>query len=79
MTIPAVTQALPVQNQNLPHKKRVNYVQITGYGATALAAGSAIAASKKNIPLHKYLAYAAGVLTAAHIGIVEYFHHKKAK
>lgn len=60
-------------------KKRVNYAKITGYTATVLGVGSAIAGNRKKIELHKYLAYAAGIITAAHIGVIEWFHHKKAK
>ena len=74
---------MPVQViTNIPkpqtQPKRVNYVQLTGYGATALGVASAIAGANKKITLHKQLAYLAGIITAAHIGIIEYFHHKKS-
>lgn len=61
---------------NSVHKKR-NYVKITGYAATAAAAGSLVAAKSKNIKLHKYLGYAAGFFTLAHIGLIEWYKHKK--
>lgn len=79
MAIPAVAADIQTTKAAQPPKKRTNYVKVTGYTATALGVGSAIAAANKKIQLHKYLAYAAGILTAAHIGIVEWYHHKKSK
>lgn len=53
------------------NRKSFNVVTWTGYGAVALGVASGVAAHKKNIKLHKTLAYLAGILTLAHIGIVE--------
>ena len=71
----------PVNNiaAQQPVKKKLwkNPVRDTGYAAAVLGIGSAVAGTKKNIKLHKYLAYAAGIVTLAHIGIVEYYKHMK--
>ncbi len=72
-------QMTPLYAPARQRKKPVNYVQLTGYVATGLGIGSAIAGNRKKIKLHKLLAYAAGIFTAIHIGIVEWYHHKKAK
>ena len=53
----------------------INPVRDTGYAAAVLGIGSAVAGTKKKIKPHKYLAYAAGIVTLAHIGIVEYYKH----
>ncbi len=65
-------------NQTSPAKKKIwkNPVRDTGYAAVVLGATSVIAANRKKINLHKYLAWAAGLLSAVHIGIVEYYKHK---
>ncbi len=61
-----------------PHKKVwKNPLRDTGYAAVALGVASAAAAGNRKIKLHKYLAYASGVFTLVHIGIVEYYKHKK--
>ncbi len=73
MTIKAITFS---QNKTLP-KKRINYVSTTGYVAAASAAMSFVYAKNKNIKLHKHLGYISGIFTALHIGIIEWYHHKK--
>ncbi len=72
-------QAINSANVNVNSKKnkKINYVKTTGYLATVFAVGSGVAGNNKKIKLHKKLAYIAAVLTALHIGIVEWFHHKK--
>ncbi len=61
-----------------PNKKIWKHpLRDTGYASAALGIASGIAGSSKKIKLHKYLAYAAGALMLAHIGLAEYFKHKK--
>lgn len=68
-------------NQSTNTKKKIwkHPLRDTGYASAVLGVASGIAGSQKKIKLHKYLAYAAGVLMLAHIGIAEYFKHKKVK
>lgn len=73
-------QVLPVNNSTqTPLKKRFPTVKATGYGAFACAIASGIAGHNKKIKLHKYLAYIAGILTLAHIGIIEKHYLKKSQ
>ena len=57
-------------------KKKNNYVKITGYGAAASGTASIIAIKAKKVKLHKSLAYISGLLSLAHIGIVEWYQYK---
>lgn len=59
-------------------KKRSPLPKITGYCALATGIASGIAGNRKKIKLHKTLAYFAGVLSLAHLGIIEFLHHKKS-
>ena len=72
-------QAINSANSNIRSKKnkKVNYVKTTGYLAIASAVGSGIAGHNKKIKLHKKFAYLAMGLSVLHIGIVEWFHHKR--
>lgn len=56
---------------NSQNNSKRNYVSITGYAAAACGVASGILGVNKKIKLHRYFAYAAGFLTALHIGIVE--------
>lgn len=54
----------------------------TGYAAAAGLVMSVASGVTKNRVLrrtHKPAAYAAAVLTAVHIGLIEYYHHKYKK
>lgn len=62
-------------NQN--KKPRVNYVKITGYGA--LASGVMCALTAKKRKPHKMYALIAGLLSLAHIGILESYKFKRSK
>lgn len=75
MPVQAINTAVPVNHK----KRKFNPVTVTGYTAVAAGLGSGIAGSNKKIKLHKQLAYAAGIFTAVHIGLIEWFHHKPAK
>lgn len=68
----------PINNTTQP-QKRFPIVKITGYAAAATGIASGIVAKNKKIKLHTNLAYITGILTAAHIALVEYFHSKKNK
>ena len=57
-------------------KKKTNYVKITGYSATACGITSVLAIKAKRTKLHKLLAYLSGLLTLAHIGIIEWNNYK---
>lgn len=59
-------------------KKKPNYVKITGYAAVTAGIVSVIAIKNKSPKLHKNFAYLSGIFTAAHIGILEWYKHKKA-
>lgn len=61
-----------------------NYItqKTTGYAATAslgLAVVSGISRNKSFRKTHKPFAYISALLTAAHIGLIEYYHHKYKK
>ncbi len=64
---------------NSKSANRYSPVKITGYGALATGVASAIAGNKKKIKLHKQLAYITGILTLAHLAIVEWRHAQKKK
>ena len=54
----------------------------TGYAATAglgLSVWSGISKNRNYRKQHKPLAYITAVLTAIHIGLIEYYHHKYKK
>lgn len=55
-------------------KNKFNYVKWTGYGA--LASGVLCAMTAKKRKPHKMFALAAGILSLAHIGILEYYKYK---
>lgn len=73
MSVKPVNTVKPASANN---KWKYQSVKYTGYGAVALGVASGIAGSRKKIKLHKNLAYASALLTAAHVGIIEWFHHK---
>ena len=58
-------------------RKKPNTLKITGYGAVAAGVSSALAGHFHKIRTHKYLAGVAGLLTAAHIFIIEKHHFTK--
>lgn len=60
-------------------QKKVNYLSITGYSALGLGVASGIAAGNKKFKAHKTLAYLAGLLTLAHVGIIEWYRHQRTK
>lgn len=54
----------------------------TGYAATTalgLAVWSGVSKNKTFRKQHKPLAYLTAILTAIHIGLIEYYHHKYKK
>ena len=66
----------PIKQSNttyFKHNNKPNYTTWTGYCAVIAGVSSVIAANRKNVKLHKNLAYIAGIFTLAHIGIVEYY------
>lgn len=82
MPIHAITPSSPTQNSKnkFAFKKLLkNSVRDTGYAAAAFCITSAIAGANKKIKLHKNLAYLSGLFTLLHIGIIEYYKHRKAK
>ncbi len=68
----------PINNSQTHPQYKYNPVKITGYGGAICAAACVVQAARGKIKLHKILAYIAGAFTLAHIGIIEYFHHKKS-
>ena len=63
---------------------RNNYLtpKTTGYTATAtlgLAVASGVSKNKSFRKTHKPFAYISALLTAAHIALIEYYHHKYKK
>lgn len=59
-----------------------NYItpKTTGYAATTALGLSVVSAKIKPMrKTHKPFAYIAALLTAAHIGLIEYYHHKFKK
>lgn len=70
------TTTLTQSSQPKKHNP-INPASVTGYGALGCAVGSVIAIKNKSFKWHKYLAYAAGAFALAHVGIIEWFHHKK--
>lgn len=82
MPIHAITPSSPTQNSKnkFTFKKLLkNSVRDTGYAGAAFGVASAIAGANKKIKLHKNLAYLSGLFTLLHIGIIEYYKHRKAK
>lgn len=67
--------SLPKQTQ-LNNKPKYSPAKITGYAALAAGIASGVLAKNKKIKLHTQLAYAAGILSLAHIGVIEWFHYK---
>ena len=67
-----IQQLSPINYTHNNQRKGINTVKWTGYAAVIAGVGSGIAANKKQIKLHKNLAYIAGIFTLAHIAIVEY-------
>ena len=56
-------------------QRKFNYVKYSGYGALGLGVASGMAAgSFKKVKLHKYLAYAAGILAVVHTALIEMRH-----
>ncbi len=70
-------QAVNAASQTQTVKRKYNPAKISGYAAIALGVASGVAGNRQKVKLHKQLAYAAGIFTAMHIGIIEWFHHKK--
>ena len=62
-----------------PKKKKTNYVKMTGYGATGTGIASILAIKSQKPKLHKHSGYLAGMLTLAHIGIIEWSHYQYKK
>lgn len=65
---------MKVPSINLPsfghgQNKKFNYVKYTGYGA--VASGVACALTAKKYKVHKKLALLTGLLTLAHIALIE--------
>lgn len=65
MKVPSIHMPSFGHGQN----KKFNYVKYTGYGA--VAAGFACAATAKKYKVHKKLALLTGVLTLAHVALIE--------
>ena len=65
MKVPSINTPSFGHGQN----KKFNYVKHTGYGA--VAAGFACAATAKKYKVHKKLALLTGVLTLAHVALIE--------
>lgn len=72
---------MTVQPVNNIQPKRANYkynsVKWTGYGAVGLTAISVLQASRHKMKSHKVFAWLSILSALCHIGIIEYFHHKK--
>lgn len=68
-------QISPISNKITQHWKRP--VRDTGYVATGCAVASLVCAKTKQIKAHKQLAYASGIFTIMHIGILELMKHSK--
>lgn len=67
----------PVNNIQTKNNYKYNYVKISGYSTLALGSACVVQAYRHKIKSHKILAYLTALLTLAHVGIIEYFHHKK--
>lgn len=65
----------PTINNQQYKKKRVDYIQLTGYGA--LASGVLCATFAKKQKQHKLFAQLAGAFSVLHIGLLEYYKHMK--
>ena len=79
MQVSQITVSRPERVSKKTKKVWKNPLRDTGYAAAAFGVASAVAGSKRKINLHKYFAYAAGLFTLAHIGIIEYYKHSKPK
>lgn len=79
MSVSAITNISTTQPQPKTNRKRpfFNPVSVTGYAATACGIGSVAAIKNKSGKWHKNLAYAMGALVLAHVGLLEWYHHKK--
>ena len=80
MTIAPISSSLPTHSTKPAQTKKhsfLNPASLTGYGALGCALGSVVAIKNKSFKWHKYLAYAAGALAIAHVGLIEWFHRKK--
>lgn len=65
----------PINPSNTSQPRKRSFftpVSVTGYGALILGGASAIAARKKKIKNHVYIAYAAGALALIHTALVEW-------
>lgn len=78
MSVQAIGSTVSSKHQSSP-QKRFNYVETTGYGALGFGVASGIAGAKKKIKMHRYFAYIALALAAAHTAIIEWKHHKYKK
>lgn len=61
------------QNNNY----KFNLVKVTGYGSLSLAAVSVIQASRHKMKSHKLFAWLSVASALSHVGILQYYHHKK--
>ena len=67
----------PVNNVQTKNNYKYNYVKISGYSALALGSACVVQACRHKIRSHKILAFLTALSTLAHVGIIEYFNHKK--
>ena len=61
------------QNNNY----KFNPVKATGYGSLGLVAVSVIQASRHKIKSHKLFAWLSVASALCHVGILQFYHHKK--
>lgn len=71
MSVPSVSNvSLNSKTNNV--QRKFNYVKYSGYAALGFGIASGVAASSfKKIKVHKYLAYAAGILAVVHTALIE--------
>ena len=67
----------PVNSVKTNTYNKYNLVKYTGYGALGFGAVSVIQASRHKIKSHKFFAGLSILSVLAHVGIIEYFKHKK--
>lgn len=77
---------MPIQsinNANTPIKQRhkINTVTLSGYASLSfgLASIMAVTRKKKNIKLHRNLAYISGAMALIHTGIIEWYKFNRKK
>lgn len=67
----------PVNNVQTKNNYKYNYVKISGYSALALGSACVVQACRHKMKSHKIFAFLTALSTLAHVGIIEYFNHKK--